>query len=131
MGITAAIQRWWADQSDGRIYSAIEPPIPEALVQEVDISAEIFDRTGTCGSWAGRELSHLLQALNLNPDAVSRSDPDVMREMTVACVTCRFAARCQADLCNGVAQKKYFLYCPNADTIDWMLSRGWKESTHI
>jgi hypothetical protein len=131
MDIAKTIRRWWADRRGVQTYGAVKSPVRNPLSADIGVATHSLGGIVADGSQRGRELPHLLQAVDLDLGALSRSDSAVMRDMAAICSTCQSAAECRVDLCNGVARKKYFLYCPNTDTIDVLISQAWEGSAHV
>ena len=65
-----------------------------------------------------RSLAKLMMALNLDPEAIRNSKPQVMRELEVACVGCSKRDRCTRELWSGSAASTYAGFCPNASRLD-------------
>ena len=119
----AAIQRWWSEQKGGLAWTLRMPPHRGSKPKDIGGSTDLLDGEAGSGGGCAQELPHLLQALQLDPGELSGSDPTAMRSMQLTCSACRSAPACRADLCNGISQKRYFLYCPNAPTIDALSAR--------
>jgi hypothetical protein len=66
-------------------------------------------------------LKRMLLALDVDPKAVARADPLVMRDLQRLCVTCDHKTRCAHELAQGSAAAHFHEFCPNAHTIDALL----------
>ena len=63
-------------------------------------------------------LSKMLTALRVDPEALAKSDPAVMRDLQRLCVSCGQKGRCQHELAKGTAAEHFHEFCPNAFTLD-------------
>lgn len=61
-------------------------------------------------------LSRLVSGIGLDPEAIRRSSPAVMRDMERVCLGCRGKRRCRSMLARGEA-KRFAEFCPNAGTL--------------
>jgi CRP-like cAMP-binding protein len=59
-------------------------------------------------------LHRRLAALELDPEELSRREPNVLRELECACAACDKRGRCSRDLANDAARPIWTTYCPNA-----------------
>ena len=66
-------------------------------------------------------LKRMLIALDVDPNAIAKADPLVMRDLQRLCVTCANKARCAHELASGSAAGHFHEFCPNAHTIDALL----------
>jgi uncharacterized protein YjiS (DUF1127 family) len=62
-------------------------------------------------------LPRLMDVLHLDPAGVSRTHPEVFRDLQRVCTKCGSIGRCVRDLDDGTAVKKWESYCPNASTL--------------
>ena len=122
MDVIANLQRWWADQKDRSAFEDLGHEAQEALSRDIGLSLPVLERIVARGSRAGAELPLLLRALDLDPDALGHSSPEVMRQMLATCSACASAKECRRDLEHAVARLTYQAYCPNAETISVMES---------
>jgi hypothetical protein len=65
-----------------------------------------------------RSLVNLMRSLNLDPEAIRRREPEIMRELETACLRCMERSRCASELWAGTAAAAYPEFCPNAAGID-------------
>jgi hypothetical protein len=75
------------------------------------------------GPHAADELPKMLVALGIDQDALSRTEPLVLRDMERVCAMCSHKRQCDRDLAAGTAAAHYEEYCGNADTIDGLGQR--------
>jgi hypothetical protein len=67
-------------------------------------------------------LGHMLTALGVDPKALARTDPLVMRDLERLCVTCADKKRCRRELDDATAAGHFHEFCPNAVTLDALLT---------
>lgn len=118
MGMAAAIQRRlraWPEAGD---FGALVPTLRDGIARDARIPTGTLDRIMEGGAASGDELPRLLTAVGLEPLAVRRAQPAVLRDMQVVCSGCSEAARCRRLLDRGVARAVFGSYCPNAPTIE-------------
>ncbi|BAQ49253.1 MULTISPECIES: DUF6455 family protein [Methylobacterium] len=65
-----------------------------------------------------RSLATLMCGLHLEPEALRRSRPEIVRELEAACLGCAERARCTRELRGGTAADTYPEFCPNAARLD-------------
>jgi uncharacterized protein YjiS (DUF1127 family) len=70
------------------------------------------------GPRAADEMPKLLTRLGIDCDALSRTQPLVLRDMARVCASCQQKRLCNRDLAAGTSEKTYEEYCLNAPTID-------------
>ena len=90
----------------------------ERIAEDLRISPGDLDALVRHGPHAADELPRMLKALGIDEQALSRSQPLVLRDMERVCALCDHKARCDHDLAAGTAAVHYEDYCLNAPTID-------------
>ena len=70
------------------------------------------------GPDGAKELVAMLKALDIDPDALDRFRPTIMRDLQHHCCLCDNKAECRDDLAAGRAADTFRDYCANADTLD-------------
>jgi hypothetical protein len=68
-------------------------------------------------------LLKMLVALKVDPVALEKADPQVMRDLQRLCTTCGAKKRCEHELAQGSAGEHFREFCPNAFTLDALLSQ--------
>lgn len=66
----------------------------------------------------GRLLERMLAALGFDCHAMSRREPETLRDLAMACNACGDRSRCARELERGTADESYREFCPNAQTFD-------------
>ncbi len=64
------------------------------------------------------KLQQMLLALKVDPVALAKSDPAVMRDLQRLCVTCGHKQQCAHELDVGSAAAHFHEFCPNSYTLD-------------
>jgi hypothetical protein len=70
------------------------------------------------GPGAADLLEKMLIALCVDPEALAKANPAVMRDLQRLCITCSHKGRCEHELAQGTAGEHYHEFCPNAFTLD-------------
>jgi hypothetical protein len=65
-------------------------------------------------------LPQMLSALHIDPDALSRKEPLMFRDLQRVCAMCDSKKRCSRDLGEGTAGVNFEDYCPNSLTLKSM-----------
>ncbi|MGU3340720.1 heavy-metal resistance [Methylobacterium mesophilicum] len=65
-----------------------------------------------------RSVARLMRSLNLDPEAIRQREPEAMRAIEAACLSCAERSRCTRELWAGTAADAYREYCPNAVRLD-------------
>jgi hypothetical protein len=89
----------------------------ERLAHDCGIPLDDLRAIAKKGPNAARELVDMLKALNIDPDALDRLHPAVMRDLQHHCCLCDNKAECHDELASGHAAENYGEFCVNADTL--------------
>jgi hypothetical protein len=120
MSIAGALRSWWSDRRAENEYHALPDAERSAIYRDLRVPEDVLDRVVEHGG-TPLELPRMLEALNLDPDAVKRKHSGVMRDLEVTCAGCGEQAHCHRDLDSGAAAEFYDAYCPNAVTMEALL----------
>lgn len=90
----------------------------ERIALDLRVSPAELDELVRHGEHAADELPQMLVALGIDEDALSRTEPLVLRDMERVCAMCKDKPRCHRDLAAGTAKEHYEEYCLNSLTID-------------
>jgi hypothetical protein len=82
------------------------------------------------GPGAADLLEKLLISLCVDPAALAKANPAVMRDLQRLCVACSQKERCQHELKAGTAAEHFHEFCPNAFTLDALFAQKAPSSTH-
>jgi hypothetical protein len=70
------------------------------------------------GPDAAAQLDMRLEALHIDPAALRRDEPLVMRDLERVCTQCGSKHRCERDLARFPDDDAWHKYCPNATTLE-------------
>ena len=82
------------------------------------------------GPGAADLLQKMLVALKVNPQALAKSDPAVMRDLQRLCVACSHKKQCEHELAKGTAAEHFHDFCPNAFTLDALFKQKDQATRH-
>jgi hypothetical protein len=89
-----------------------------SIARELRITPADLDMFVYQGPHATDELPKLLKVLGIDEEALSRTQPLVLRDMARVCASCQQKHNCDRDLDAGTSAQNYEEYCLNASTID-------------
>ena len=90
--------------------------------RELGLSSRDLYRIARKGPNAADLLQKMLLALGVNPQALASQDPMIMRDLQRLCIMCGQKKQCKHELAAGTAGKNYREFCPNAFTLEALLS---------
>jgi hypothetical protein len=95
-----------------------------------DLGVPVSDLLGLAakGPRSADVLQKMLLALSVDPQALAKTDPAVMRDLQRLCIVCSQKARCQHELAEGTAAEHFCEFCPNAYTLDALFKDNVKPS---
>ena len=96
----------------------------ERIAHDVGLSAGELHQLAVRGPDAAKLLFERLSALNLDADALAKSDASTMRDLQRLCSSCVSKKRCQLDLMLVPDDPHWRQYCPNAGTLDAVRSEA-------
>jgi hypothetical protein len=88
------------------------------LAQDCGIPLADLRAIARKGPDAALELTQMLEALGIDPDALDRFQPAVMRDLQHHCCLCENKTECRDELAAGRAGARFGEFCVNADTLD-------------
>ena len=89
-----------------------------SIARELSVTPAELDTFVRQGPHSADELPKLFKALGIDPEALARTEPLVLRDMARVCAACQQKARCSRDLDAGMSAQHYDEYCLNASTVD-------------
>jgi uncharacterized protein DUF6455 len=117
MTLASMIQHWRSNLTASREFAALGTEGRRALARDIGIPIGALADIISHGARSGGTLGEMMDALAVDPEAVRRHDPAILREMQVTCSGCTSARRCRRDLDRGWAPSTFDAYCPNAPTL--------------
>lgn len=91
------------------------------VARELGLSSGELRELVRRGPDAAGQVREMLQALGVDPAALSDHDPLLMRDLQRLCSTCRDKTRCSHELADGTAKAHFHEFCPNSYTLDALL----------
>jgi hypothetical protein len=95
------------------------------MAHDIGVSPGDLDELVRRGPHAADELPKMLAALNLDEQAIARSEPFMLRDMERVCAMCEHKRQCDHELAAGTAAGHYKDYCANASSLTAL-----KQTTH-
>jgi hypothetical protein len=95
--------------------------IPQAELREI----------ASKGPGSADKLQQMLLALKVDPAALAKNDPGVMRDLQRLCVNCAHKQQCAHELDVGTAAAHFHEFCPNAYTLDALFKPADKPSDKL
>lgn len=90
----------------------------DRIASDLRVTPGDLDTLVRQGPHAADELPKLLTVLGIDEEALSRTQPLVLRDMERVCALCAHKRECDRDLAAGTSAEHYEGYCLNAPTID-------------
>jgi hypothetical protein len=117
MTVASMIQHWRSNLAASREFAALGSEGRYALARDIGIPVGELASIVSRSARSGGSLGEMMDALAVDPEAVRRHDPAILRDMQVICSGCTSARRCRRDLDHGWAASTFDAYCPNAPTL--------------
>ena len=90
--------------------------------RELGLSSRDLYRMARKGPNAADLLQKMLLALGVSPQKLALEDPLIMRDLQRLCIMCGQKKQCRHELAAGTAGKNFRDFCPNAFTLEALLS---------
>jgi hypothetical protein len=100
------------------------------IAKDLGVPAGELRALAAKGPGAADLLEKMLVALRVDPEALAKSNPAVMRDLQRLCVACSQKGRCQHELAKGTAAEHFREFCPNAFTLDALFKQKEQPSGH-
>lgn len=88
------------------------------IARDLNIPQAELHEIASKGPGSADKLQQMLVALKVDPAALAKSDPAVMRDLQRLCVNCTHKQQCAHELDAGSAAAHFHEFCPNAYTLD-------------
>lgn len=111
-------------------FGECSPEDVRQIAKDLGVPANELRALTAKGPGAADLLLKMLTALRVDPDALAKADPAVMRDLQRLCITCSQKGRCQHELAEGTAAGHFREFCPNAFTLDALFKQKEQESRH-
>ncbi|TPQ32629.1 hypothetical protein C2U70_21260 [Bradyrhizobium guangdongense] len=90
----------------------------DRIASDLRVSPGELEQLVRNGPHAADELPKMLEALGIDEERLSRTQPLLLRDLERVCALCPDKARCHRDLAAGEAAEHFHEYCLNADTLE-------------
>jgi hypothetical protein len=100
------------------------------IAKDLGVPAGELRALAAKGPGAAELLEKMLVALRVDPEALAKSNPAVMRDLQRLCVACSQKGRCQHELAEGTAAEHFREFCPNAFTLDALFKQKEQPPRH-
>jgi transcriptional regulator with XRE-family HTH domain len=107
----------------GEAFGRCSPDEVKQIAKDLGMSAGDLREIARKGPGAADLLQRMLIALDVDPVALAKDDPAVMRDLQRLCVSCTHKRRCRHELAAGTASRHFHEFCPNAFTLDALFER--------
>jgi hypothetical protein len=92
------------------------------IARDLSVTPSELRAIAAQGTDAAAPLKRRLEALHLDPAALRRDEPLVMRDLERVCSVCGSKRRCERDLARFPDEAAWRAYCPNAITLDALVA---------
>lgn len=99
-------------------FGQCDPAEVMQIAKDLNIPAADLRVLATKGPGSADKLQRMLVALKIDPAALAKTDPVVMRDLQRLCVTCGHKQQCAHELEVGTAAAHFHEFCPNSYTLD-------------
>ena len=106
------------------------PSEVKQIAKELGLSTGELKDIAAKGPGAADQLRKMLLALDVDPEAIMKSDPAVMRDLQRLCVACDHKSRCRHEFMAGTAAAHFREFCPNAFTLDALFAERGPAAQH-
>jgi hypothetical protein len=99
-------------------FGQCDPAEVRQIASDLNIPEAELRVLATKGPGSADNLQKMLVALKVDPAALARTDPAVMRDLQRLCVNCGHKQECSHELDVGSAAAHFHEFCPNSYTLD-------------
>jgi len=100
------------------------------IAKDLGVPTSELHAIASKGPHAADLVQKMLIALRVDPKAVEKSNPLVMRDLQRLCITCGGKQHCAQELARGTAAEHYHEFCPNALTLDALFKQQNQPAKH-
>lgn len=121
-----AILQWCRDWTKGAsVLQCWAEAEVEHIAKDVGMSASQLRALASLGPEAADLLLRRMEALDLDPNEVFRTEPATFQDLQRVCTMCESHRRCARDLARDSAIPAWKDYCPNAATLMALNAQPW------
>jgi hypothetical protein len=100
------------------------------IAKDLGVSAIELREIVSKGPHAGDLVQKMLIALDVDPQALAKNNPLIMRDLQRLCINCDDKKRCANELAMGTAVEHFHEFCPNAMTLDALFTEQNRPAKH-
>jgi hypothetical protein len=116
--VVGAFGNWLKRRRDIREIREFDSGELARIASELNVPTADLDKLVHQGPHSSDELLQLLTLLGLDKNALAKTQPLALRDMTRVCASCQQKRQCNRDLSTGASAQHYEEYCLNAPAID-------------
>jgi uncharacterized protein YjiS (DUF1127 family) len=119
--MSAGVAAWWRNRRAARASLGELDECGKDLARiarDVGLAPSELRTIAAKGPAAANQLEMRLEGLHLDPQALRRDEPLIMRDLERVCTTCGSKRRCVRDFIRFPDDAAWRAYCPNATTLD-------------
>jgi hypothetical protein len=107
------LDRLWQRHLALKELRQLDPATRAATGRDMGVSTYRLERLAASGRRDTSPLTRLFAALGLDRTQLEREEPQVSRDLEIACAECGSERRCVRDLDAGRSPREFHKYCPN------------------
>ena len=111
-------------------FGQCSPDEVRQIAKDLGVPASELRQMASKGPHAADQLQKMLVALHVDPKALEKTNPVVMRDLQRLCINCSDKKRCQSELAKGTAADHFHEFCPNSMTLDALFNQDNTPARH-
>jgi len=111
-------------------FGQCSPDEVRQIAKDLGVPAGELRQMASKGPHAADQVQKMLVALHVDPKALEKTNPLVMRDLQRLCINCSDKKRCQSELAKGTAADHFHEFCPNSMTLDALFNQDNTPARH-
>ena len=111
-------------------FGQCSPDEVRQIAKDLGVPAGELRQMASKGPHAADQVQKMLVALHVDPKALEKTNPLVMRDLQRLCINCADKKRCQSELAKGTAADHFHEFCPNSMTLDALFNQNNTPARH-
>jgi len=111
-------------------FGQCSPDEVRQIAKDLGVPAGELRQMASKGPHAADQVQKMLVALHVDPKALEKTNPLVMRDLQRLCINCSDKKRCQSELAKGTAAAHFHEFCPNSMTLDALFNQDNTPARH-
>jgi hypothetical protein len=108
-----------------------DPDEVKRVVSDLGLTPSAISELALKGTDVADLLQKMLVALHVDPNVLANTDPQIVRDLRLTCITCSERKRCVQEIANGAASEHFREFCPRAFTFDVLFGQKGQPSDQI